>query len=295
MKPNEKNAVSIVQSHFHVVQVACVIIPQMVVGGVFGVCEMMSSGNTYIIQIWYKECLAVRLEPLSSPRNDSFPAPAGPQQIVSSSVLDGSQASQPHCSVFQTNNNRFYCWPCQYPLLLLWERGVGLAPFCCLTQTACAYLTSCLVAGSNWNPDSTLFFFYWSLSSIIPPQPPTLYENHLSENHLSFLSPPPEPRSVTWTSPSSWISKDSCVKRPLPTTTRCVKSNRWGGDFGAPLSTTPEHQRETETLPWPQTIWEGRREKERKKTTGQRPSRGGPTDNIAIVIQWRQEVTDADC
>uniref|UniRef100_A0A671YUC7 type I protein arginine methyltransferase n=1 Tax=Sparus aurata TaxID=8175 RepID=A0A671YUC7_SPAAU len=51
MKPNEKNAVSIVQSHFHVVQVACVIIPQMVVGGVFGVCEMMSSGNTYIIQI----------------------------------------------------------------------------------------------------------------------------------------------------------------------------------------------------------------------------------------------------
>lgn len=35
MKPNEKNAVSIVQSHFHVVQVACVIIPQMVVGGAF--------------------------------------------------------------------------------------------------------------------------------------------------------------------------------------------------------------------------------------------------------------------
>ena len=146
----------------------------------------MSSGNTYIIQIWYKECLAVWLEPLSSLRNDSFPAPAGPQQIVSSSVLDGSQASQPHCSDFQTNNNRFYCWPCQYPLLLLWEGGMGLAPFCCLTQTACAYLTSCSAAGSNWNPDSTLFFI---LKSFLNHCPPTLSEKHLSENHLSSLSP----------------------------------------------------------------------------------------------------------
>lgn len=196
MKPNEKNAVSIVQSHFHVVQVACVIIPQMVVGGVFGVCEMMSSGNTYIIQIWYKECLAVRLEPLSSPRNDSFPAPAGPQQIVSSSVLDGSQASQPHCSVFQTNNNRFYCWPCQYPLLLLWERGVGLAPFCCLTQTACAYLTSCLVAGSNWNPDSTLFFFIEVFPQSFPPNHPP-YMKTTSLKTTSLFSPP-LPNPAAW-------------------------------------------------------------------------------------------------
>ena len=159
----------------------------------------MSSGNTYIIQTQYKECLAVWLQPLSSLRNDSFPAPAGPQQIVSSSVLDGGRASQPHCSDFQTNNNRFYCWPCRYPLLLLWERGVGLAPFCCLTQTACAYLTSCSAAGSNWNPDSTLFFLLKYLlnhSPTLPPPPPP------PPTPPSFSPPPPPPTPTPTPTPT---------------------------------------------------------------------------------------------
>lgn len=49
----------------------------------------------------------------------------------------------------------------------------------------------------------------------------------LDQHHPSFFSPSLFSCSVTWILPLSLISKGSCVKRPYPTITRCVKSD-WG-------------------------------------------------------------------
>lgn len=38
------------------------------------------------------------------------------------------------CSVFQANNDKFYCWPWQCPLLPLWEEEAELVFSCCLTS-----------------------------------------------------------------------------------------------------------------------------------------------------------------
>lgn len=83
-----------------------------------------------------------------------------------------------------------------------------------LTQTVWAY--------STLNPlcDSVLFsHFVDSVAQSSPPVPAYFYSSLCSY-------------SVTWTSPLSWISKDSCAKQPYLTTTRCVKLDEvagWGG------------------------------------------------------------------
>lgn len=85
---------------------------------------------------------------------------------------------------------------------------------------------------------------------------------HLSLSTFSF-----SPYSAIWISPSSWISKASCAKRPLLTTTRCV-SLAWGAEEvprrsgeGAELAQWPtgvqstggeeEEEERGETLLWP--------------------------------------------
>lgn len=86
---------------------------------------------------------------------------------------------------------------------------------------------------------------------------------HLSLSTFSF-----SPCSAIWISPSSWISKASCAKRPLLTTTRCVRL-AWGAEEvprrsgeGAKLVLWPtgvqstgggeeEEEERGETLLWP--------------------------------------------
>lgn len=149
-----------------------------------------------------------------------------------------SEQQQQQCSVFQTNNDRLYCWPWQCPLLPLWERR-SRAGVLLLSDTNSLCLFNTMFCCSQTKMENVIV-----LSNVLHSPTP-----HTFLFFFSFVSP--FMCSVTWTSPSSWISKASCAKQPYLTTTRCVKLDL--GDLGAAASAnTHDHERETETLPWPQ-------------------------------------------
>lgn len=120
-------------------------------------------------------------------------------------------------SLWPPNRNRLRCWPCPssyLPARVLEERG--LLQRLCLSNSVMKRKSS-------------------HLRSAVGP----VLENYVplpsSENPLSS-----SPRSGTWILPSSWTLKGSCAKQPSPTTTRCAKSARGGGDFrDSSLSTIP--------------------------------------------------------
>lgn len=184
------------------------------------------------------------------------------------SLLGAGERSsrQQHCSDFKTNNNSFYCWP--------WLCVLSHRSGWCLTQTIC-------------------------LGSPVR----STCRNQIARSHLTLhrfsLPLSLSTCSATWTLPSSWILKDSCVKRPYRMTTRCAKFDR--GDLGAPphpsplhlSSTTLEHQRETATLPWQQRdslsgVKQGPKSKEGRR--GQRPGRGGP-----LSLRWMMKAGSYWC
>lgn len=141
---------------------------------------------------------------------------ACPQQIIFSSVLDSGQV---YSSTAATSRQTTIDFIVDLVSVLSSSFGkeAALAFSCCLTQTVCAYLTPCPAVRAKlkiWSESTLLSFFLtfcqvfarWLSCSL-------LFLWLLSEkNNLSslFLSI----GSVTWISPSSWISKDSCVKQP---------------------------------------------------------------------------------
>lgn len=147
-------------------------------------------------------------------------------------------SKQQQCSVFQTNNDRFYCWPWQCPLLPFWEGEAELAFSCSLTQTVWAYLTSCSVANRSkckiWQHFLLNLFpqFWWHICTVVT-SCSCLFA------FLSLCSPAAWlglylragfQRTAVWSSHISWLQ--DALKTWFGGPWCCSKCNPWppGGD-----------------------------------------------------------------